>query len=205
MVKVLLHHRGDHRGQGRLLVDGEHRGAHDLRDELRDVPSLANNFGPKVGIGHDTHRPPACVDDQNGADVALAHHRGGVADGRLAVASQDIAHGVHTAHVITGLRSALVTPRLPHRNEPIGLSKPRNVAREVRRKEHRHPGRFGYQLVELILRENIKQGVVFRLRGRSVGSISEKRSNAEDVAVVADIDENVLAVDPLSHLNFAFD
>ena len=145
------------------------------------------------------------VDDQDRADVALAHHRGGIAYGRLAVARQHVAHRVDAAHVVAGPGGSLVTPRFPHRDEPIGLSDLRDVGREVGREEHRHPGRLGYQRVQLVLRQNIKQGVVFRLRGGGVGSVPEKRTNAKDVAVIANIDEDVLAVDPLTHLDFAFD
>ena len=205
VVKVLLHDRRDERRQRGLLIDGEHRRAHDLGDESRNVSPLADDLRAEVGVGHDAKRPPVLVDDQNRADVALAHHRGGGANGRLSVASQHVAHRVHAAHVVARLCRPLVTPRVPHRDEPIGLSELRDVGRKVGRKEHRHPGRLGYQRVQLVLRQNVKQGVVFCLRGSGVWSISEKRSNAKDVTVVADVDENIVAVDALTHLDLAFD
>ena len=63
--------------------------------------------------------------------------------GRLGVAGQHVAHGVHAAHVIAGLRRPLVPPRGPHRDEPVGSPELRDVGRKVGRKEHRDPGRLG--------------------------------------------------------------
>ncbi len=73
VMEMLLHYRGDERRQCGLIVDGEHRGAHDLGNEPRNVPPLADHLRPKIRIGHDPKRTPLFVDDQNRPDVALAH------------------------------------------------------------------------------------------------------------------------------------
>ena len=151
VMEVLLHHRGDERRQRGLLVHRQHGGAHDVGDERRNVPPLADDLRPKVRVGHDAEWPPLIVHDQDRPYVALAHQRRGVADGRVGSAGQHVAHGIDTTHVFASVPRPLVPPRRAHRFEAIGVPPLWRVRRKIGSKEQRHPRRLAKQLVELPL------------------------------------------------------
>ena len=111
---------------------------------------------------------------------------------------------IDAANVVAGLRGPFVTSRGPHGDEPVRVPQLRHVGRKVGGEEHGDPRRLCHQLVELSLRKYVKKGVVLGLRRRTVLPVSEQRPNAEDVTVVADVDEDVHAIDALTDLDFAF-
>jgi hypothetical protein len=203
VVKVLLHDRRDEQGQRGLVIDGEHRRAHDLGNEARHIAPLANDLRAEVGVGHDADRLSLLVDDQDRADIALAHHRCGVTDGRIGSTGQHVAHGVHATHIIAGVACLLVTPRGSHRLEPVAVHRLRHIGRKVGGKEHRHPGRLVKELFESFLRKHVQERVVLGLRARGVRPIRKQCPHAEDVAVITHVDEHGLPLDQLSDSDLA--
>ena len=204
VMKILLHDRRDERREGRLVIDGEDGEAHDLGNRLRHVPALCDHLGTQVGVGDDAERETLFVDDQNRADAAVTHHRRGLPDARIGCAGEDVTNGIDAACVVAAA-GLLVAARGTDGLETIDCTALGQIGREVGRKEHRHARVSLEKLVEVRLGEHVQERVVFGFGACRVRPTRKKRSHAEDVPTIADVDEDALAVDHLSNGNLSFD
>ena len=98
-----------------------------------------------------------------------------------------------------------MTANVPYRFESIRLFCLRHVASEVRREVHRYARVVSQQLEQLGLRKHVEEGVLLRLCARPIGTSCQQRAHAENITVVADVDEYWLAVDLLTDIDLTLD